>query len=199
MPVVAHGRDGRRSARMRPRTGSTARVDGPFEPDPQSWGNASSFVRTVDPEKPHPPTGIDPVIGQSDQVPAPERERTRLDRPTMGAQPIARIFAHVVHMTGGEYFCAPVLSFVRGSGAPVPQASVVPCGSSFRGIERGSTVVVLLSRAVRSYSGRCHDAGGHVNSVSNTYELDRKARTRRITLLRKFRSEGFGKNQHLMY
>ena len=103
-----------------------ADVEGQFEFTQQSWADNPGFVGNINPAKPHPATGIDPVIGQSKRdaapqgpVQDPEREHTWRDGHTPGAAPIDHGFAKFVHMKGGEYFFAPSLSFLRGVGAAV--------------------------------------------------------------------------------
>lgn len=96
-----------------------------FEFTQQSWANNPDFAGNIG-AKAHPPTGIDPVIGQASFEPAPTRLRTYLDGHTPKAVPSQHRFELFVHMKGGEYFFAPSLSFLRSVGAPVAVAGTPP-------------------------------------------------------------------------
>lgn len=91
-----------------------ASVENQFEFTQQSWANCPGFVGNINPAKPHPPTGIDPIIGQSANN--SDRDHTYLDGWTDGSQAEKLHFAQFVTMQGGEYFFAPSLSFLRGVG-----------------------------------------------------------------------------------
>lgn len=85
-----------------------------FEFTQQSWADNPTFAGNLNPAKGRPPTGVDPVIGQTAND--AERQHTYLDGHTAGAKPSVQGFASFVHMKGGEYFFAPSLSFLRGVG-----------------------------------------------------------------------------------
>ncbi len=90
-----------------------ASIEEQFEFTQQSWANNASFVGNINPGKPHPPTGIDSIIGQSSK--ASDREHTYQDG-WEGGPPKKLSFAQFVTMQGGEYFFAPSLSFLRSVG-----------------------------------------------------------------------------------
>ncbi len=91
-----------------------ASIEDQFEFTQQSWADNSAFVGNINPAKPHPPTGIDSIIGQS--TTASDRKHTYQDGWTPGAQPKTLNFAQFVTMQGGEYFFAPSLTFLRSVG-----------------------------------------------------------------------------------
>jgi Dyp-type peroxidase family len=91
-----------------------ASIEDQFEFTQQSWADNPGFVANINPAKPHPETGIDPIIGQS--ATAADRDHTYLDGWTAGAQPKTLNFAQFVTMQGGEYFFAPSLQFLRSVG-----------------------------------------------------------------------------------
>ena len=90
-----------------------ASVEEQFEFTQQSWANNPGFVGNINPARPHPPTGIDPIIGQS--ATAADFQHTYQDGWTSGA-PKTLSFAQFVTLQGGEYFFAPSLSFMRSVG-----------------------------------------------------------------------------------
>ncbi|TDH63163.1 hypothetical protein E2C06_07215 [Dankookia rubra] len=91
-----------------------ADLEAQFEFTQQSWADNPDFVGNLNAAKGRPPTGVDPVIGQTGT--ASQRQHTYLDGHTQGASPSVQSFAQFVHMKGGEYFFAPSLSFLRGVG-----------------------------------------------------------------------------------
>lgn len=95
-----------------------ASLEDQFEFTQKSWANNAQFAGNIG-EAMHPPTGIDPVIGQAAGNPTTTREHTYRDGHTPGSQPILHTFEQFVHMKGGEYFFAPSLSFLRSVGAAV--------------------------------------------------------------------------------
>lgn len=95
-----------------------ASLEDQFEFTQQSWADNPPFAGNIG-AKVHPPTGIDPVIGQTDESPTETRTHTYRDGHTAGAPSIPHTFDQFVHMKGGEYFFAPSLSFLRSVGAPV--------------------------------------------------------------------------------
>lgn len=94
-----------------------ANLEAQFEFTQKSWANNPVFAGNIGPHQ-HPPTGIDPVIGQAPSEPAPTREHTYLDGHTAGSTPKVLRFEQFVHMKGGAYFFAPSLSFLRSVGLP---------------------------------------------------------------------------------
>lgn len=85
-----------------------------FEFTQKSWANNPKFAGNIAPAQPHPPTGIDPIIGQSSN--AANRQHTYASPCPPPLAPTARSFARFVTLQGGEYFFAPSLSFLRGVG-----------------------------------------------------------------------------------
>ncbi len=94
-----------------------ASLEDQFEFTQHSWANNPSFAGNINPQHPHPPTGIDSIIGQSAN-PA-DRQHTYLDGWTPSAQPRKLSFDKFVTLQGGEYFFAPSLSFLRSVGLVV--------------------------------------------------------------------------------
>lgn len=95
-----------------------ASLENQFEFTQQSWADKPPFAGNIG-AKVHPLTGIDPVIGQTDENPTETRKHTYLDGHTKDALPVEHTFDQFVHMKGGEYFFAPSLSFLRSVGAQV--------------------------------------------------------------------------------
>jgi Dyp-type peroxidase family len=89
-----------------------ASVENQFEFVQQSWADNPAFAGNIGSASRFP-TGIDPVIGQTQVVSQEEHEYSDL---TDGMGPTVLKFGKFVHMQGGEYFFAPSLSFLRGVG-----------------------------------------------------------------------------------
>jgi Dyp-type peroxidase family len=88
-----------------------ASLENQFEFVQQSWANNPAFVGNIGSAS-RAPTGIDPVIGQTQVVGQMDHEYQDLP----GFPPSVHRFEQFVHMKGGEYFFAPSLSFLRGVG-----------------------------------------------------------------------------------
>ena len=89
-----------------------ASVKNQFEFTQQSWADNPAFAGNIAPAHPHPPTGIDPVIGQS-SVPG-DRDHTYSSPCDPPLAPTKVSFGQFVTLQGGDYFFAPSLSFLRG-------------------------------------------------------------------------------------
>ena len=85
-----------------------------FEFTQKSWANNPGFAGNIASTKPHPPTGIDPIIGQSTNP--KDRQYTYASPCPPPLAPVVHSFAQFVILQGGEYFFAPSLSFLRGVG-----------------------------------------------------------------------------------
>lgn len=90
-----------------------ASLEKQFEFVQQSWADKPEFVGNLKHPTKRPPTGVDPVIGQTSK--SVEREHSYQDG-WSGGPPQMATFEQFVHMQGGEYFFAPSLSFLRGVG-----------------------------------------------------------------------------------